>query len=277
MAKIDEITVSVGQTIQVRQYEPRTYSVTIKATLDAKDDFSKIATELKEKANLNVKTYFEGLVESPKKQIASPEAAAIETMPEILTQPNVPKPLHGIAPRTIMGQKWWDATRQKAYESTDFHCNACGVAKADAKARNWLEAHEFWDIDYRNGIAKITGIYPLCHYCHNFIHSGRLEKIIGVEKNEDEAVRILEHGFKVLSKAGLKCFDGTLDLANKLGANTFGVTAYETPETDVEWKEWRLNFEGKDYYSNFDSFEHWQEFYARQNEATKKKKGIMEG
>lgn len=182
-------------------------------------------------------------------------------MPEILTHPNIPKPLHGIAPRTIMGQKWWDKTRKEVYAKTDYHCIACGVSKDEAKGHKWLEAHEFWEIDYATGTAKITSIQPLCHYCHNFIHSGRLSKIIGGEKSENEIKHILEHGFKILSKNNLQCFPGTLELAEKIGARTFNVTAYELPDNDIEWKNWRLVWNGMEYGSKFRDMEAWQDFY----------------
>lgn len=115
--------------------------------------------------------------------------------PEILCHPHIPKPLHGVAPRAIKGQTWWDKTRQEAYRSTDYHCVACGVHKHEAKKHKWLEAHEFWNIDYNTGVCEVKSIEPLCHYCHNFIHSGRLSMIVGKEKSKQEVIDILEHGF----------------------------------------------------------------------------------
>jgi|GEM_PF-984998 len=186
-------------------------------------------------------------------------------MPEILTQPNIPKPLHGLAPRTILGQKWWDKTRKKVYQSTDFHCIACGVSKHRAKKHKWLEAHEYWEIDYAKGTAVIKSIQPLCHYCHNFIHSGRLLGIMNIEKDKYEIKSILEHGFGVLEQNKLQCFPGTLELAKQVGADTYGVTAYEMPECEVSWKDWKLLFNGKEYTSKFNDISEWQEFYKSNN------------
>lgn len=184
--------------------------------------------------------------------------------PEILTHPHIPKPLHGVAPREIMGVSWWNKERQKVYASTNFHCVACGVAKAEAKKHKWLEAHEFWNIDYATGTCVITSIEPLCHYCHNFIHTGRLSMIMGSEKSKQEVKEILEHGLQILSKNKLECFPFTLDFAKSLGCKTYGVKAYSLPEEDnVEWGEWKLLWEGNEYKSKFATYEDWVEFYNK--------------
>jgi hypothetical protein len=181
--------------------------------------------------------------------------------PEILTHPNIPEPLHGISPRTIMGDAWWNKTRQEIYAKYDYHCIACGVFKFDARGHKWLEAHEFWDIDYKKGICTIKSIEPLCHYCHNFIHSGRLSMIMGEEKQEDEVVEILEHGFRILSENKLKCFPGTLSFAVSIGANIHGVKPYSIPDIDIPWDQWKLVWEGEEYHSKFASFEEWKQYY----------------
>lgn len=181
--------------------------------------------------------------------------------PEILCHPHIPKPLHSISPRTIMGQEWWNVERKKVYASTDYHCIACGVHKSQAKKHQWLEAHEFWDIDYKTGICKILSIEPLCHYCHNFIHSGRLSMIMGKEKTEQEVIDILEHGFRVLSEHKLNCFPYTLSLAKSLGCKTFGVKMYKSPKECASWDKFILIWQDKEYKSKFANFEEWRDAY----------------
>ena len=181
--------------------------------------------------------------------------------PEILAHPHIPKPMHGLSPRTIMGNEWWDVTRKEVYAKYDYHCIACGVPKAEAIAHHWLEAHEFWHIDYRTGVCEISSIEPLCHYCHNFIHSGRIAMIIGKEKSEEEIIAILEHGFNILAENKLKCFPFTLNFAENLFADTYGVRAYDIPDGDVPWEEWKLIWNGKEYHSKFKSFSEWKSFY----------------
>jgi len=196
----------------------------------------------------------------------SPTSVNFKLKPEILTHPNIPKPLHGISPRTIMGREWWDITRKATYAKYGYHCVACGVSKTNAKMHQWLEAHEFWSIDYNTGICEIKSIEPLCHYCHNFIHSGRLSEIIGKEKTEQDAVDVLEHGFKILSENNLECFRSTLYLAKNLNANTFGVKAYELSalaDEFVKWEDWKLLWNGNEYKSKFASYQDWASYYEK--------------
>jgi len=184
--------------------------------------------------------------------------------PEILTHPNLPKPLHGLNPRTIMGQEWWNIERQKAYASTNYCCAACGVHKSKAKKHKWLEAHEYHTIDYQTGICEIMEIVPLCHYCHNFIHSGRLEMIIYKEKSKEEVVEILEHGFKILSQNNLKCFKYTYSLAKQLKVNTFGVEwNIEEINPNLKWNDFKLIFNKTTYNSKFKTYQEWLNFYNK--------------
>jgi len=180
--------------------------------------------------------------------------------PEILTHPNIPLPLHGLSPRTINGDAWWNSIRKEVYAKYDYHCISCGVSKYYALGHQWLEAHEYYDIDYKKGTMKCMSIEPLCHYCHNFIHSGRLDAITGIKKSVTEVVSILEHGFKILFQHNLKCFPGTLDLALRLKANTFGVVAYKI-DSHVPWDKWKLIWNGKEYFSKFKNEEELDLFY----------------
>jgi len=190
-----------------------------------------------------------------------PKPELTHAQPEILMQPNVPKPLHGLNPRTILGREWWDATRFEAQRRTGYHCAACGVHKRDAKAHAWLEGHEYWNLDYASGRCEVVRIEPLCHYCHNFIHSGRLAVC---DKDPREVFAIVNHGFAILAANSLRCFPGTLRLAEILGCDTHGVKAYKLPKaaTVAEWSDFRLVLEGREYPSLFASFDEWCEHYG---------------
>lgn len=182
--------------------------------------------------------------------------------PEILTHPNIPKPLHEVNPRNIMGKERWDIVRQEVYAANNYHCVACGVHKSKAKKHQWLEAHEFYSIDYEKGVVEIESLQPLCHYCHNFIHSGRLSMILGKEKSKVEVIDILEYGFQVLALAELEAFPFTVELADSLGADTFGVKPYKNKSKSIaKWEDWRLIWDGKEYPPKYKTYVEWQQRY----------------
>ena len=113
--------------------------------------------------------------------------------------------MHGLAPRVILGAKWWDKTRRAAYKENAYHCAACGVFKLQARFRQWLEGHELYEVDYLQGRLYYLRTVPLCHCCHNYIHNGRLLWLL--ENNEVTHAKyaaILGHGDAVLRAANLK-------------------------------------------------------------------------
>lgn len=163
--------------------------------------------------------------------------------PTILLAPNVPKPLHGLSPRTIRGKQWWDEERQKAYAAADYHCEACGVAKWDAKYHQWLEAHEVYLYDYAQGFALFIGLVALCHSCHNYIHSGRMEVLVQSGKMTKEKLKdIMAHGNRVLRDAGLRKVE-------------------PVPDRIAPWEDWCLIFEGEEYPTKFASYDDWFRSY----------------
>jgi hypothetical protein len=184
----------------------------------------------------------------------------MELIPQILTHPNIPKPLHGLNPRNVLGKDWWDTERRKAQAKYLYRCAACGTTKSNAKKHKWLEGHEFFNINYGTGLCEVVEIVPLCHYCHNFIHSGRLSQIAGAEKTVYEVKDILSHGLSILEANNLQAFPGTIDLANSLGVYT-KVKPYSLPNSNVEWEDWTLRIGSQDFKSNIDSFSKWQQVY----------------
>lgn len=124
--------------------------------------------------------------------------------PEVLLCPQIPKPMHGVSPRVVMGQPWWDSIRKAAYRSTDYHCIACRVEQAKAKELPLLEGHELYEIDYPRGRMIYRETVPLCHYCHNYIHKGRLE-VLMIEKTipRQKFDAVMAHGEQVILEARL--------------------------------------------------------------------------
>ena len=180
--------------------------------------------------------------------------------PVYLTHPNIPKPLHGMNPRSLLGKEWWDIHRREAYATQDYHCWACGIHKRDARYHQWLEGHEGYDINYKTGEVKLNEIIALCHSCHNFIHSGRMQMMLrSGETDRDKVLYILNRGLMILDEVGLDPFYGTVMLWNQITGEDRSYTiddSYTAP-----WNQWHLIIEGKKYYSKFKNMQEWANYY----------------
>jgi len=207
--------------------------------------------------------------------------------PEILTHPNIPKPLHGVNPRSIMGQAWWDRERKQVYLDQNNRCAACGVHKSRAEWHKWLEAHEFYTFDWSRGQVTFSHLVGLCHSCHQFIHSGRLLALVNVgELNRHRAVMILQHGFDVLANAQRKQDTAELgydpvviksfkpyamaiyayhtlmgDSASSAGAEAHDRGWIPKVSDKIEWADWTLVFDGRVYPAKHKSYEDWYRHY----------------
>lgn len=183
--------------------------------------------------------------------------------PEILSSANIPKPLHGLSPRSIMGKAAWDTVRQEAYASTNYHCAACGVHKSQAKKHQWLEAHETYDIDYAKGTATLTEIVPLCHYCHNFIHSGRLRMLARARDVSANDVReIMQHGVDVLTSANSPIFKGTEILCALVSVDASHLPKMAVPVRLAPWGAWVMLWNGLKYRGKFKTMAAWERAYS---------------
>lgn len=178
-------------------------------------------------------------------------------LPDILEQHVIPMQLHGLNPRTLMGKAAWDKTRRAAYAKHGYRCAACGVRKSDAEFFNRLEAHERYEIDHARKIMTVMDIEPLCHACHAFVHSGlmRINLHKGLMKKQ-KAIRILEHGVDVLTRAGLSIPEHAAFMCASLGVG-HSLTVKRQPR-ETSWSGWKLVWDGKEYASPYPSYAAWQ-------------------
>lgn len=168
--------------------------------------------------------------------------------PELILTPQIPKPMHGLAPRVIYGDKWWDATRKAAYKSTNYHCIICGVSKYKAKYHQWLEGHELYKINYWKGWMTYLETVPLCHFCHNSIHAGRLKALLDRgEVHQAKYVAIIQHRDRLIERYNLALPQ---------------VYIGEMPE----WSKWRLILDRKRYKPLFKSYEEWEANWRKTDE-----------
>lgn len=186
----------------------------------------------------------------------NPKPVTWRLRPEILLCPNIPKPLSEVAPRNLLPAKWWEATRQEAYKSTAYHCIACGVSKHQARGRSWLEAHEVYEIDYKKGLSTYIETVPLCHFCHNYIHDGRLKNLLMQGKiSHVKYVAILQHGDRVLKAADIFRLPHDLREQQIIHMQLAGELA--------PWHKWRLVVNGKKYPPKYKSLEQWQKAFEQ--------------
>jgi hypothetical protein len=160
--------------------------------------------------------------------------------PSLLGQANIPKPLHGINPRTIMGAAAWAKHRQVIVQNNPY-CTACGAENCR------LDLHEDYEIDYNTCIMKIRSYVPLCKRCHSFIHSGLLrvwvsEKTVSIQDARD----ILQHGIAICAQHRIQIFVGTARLANDLKVS-LGIVRSWTPKIKSDWGPWKLQYGNKEY------------------------------
>lgn len=178
--------------------------------------------------------------------------------PKLILAPRIPKPLHGVNPRSILTQidpDWWDRTRNRVYEANDFCCMCCGVEKQKQKGyRKYLDAHELYSIDYKNGIVRLEYVVSLCRCCHQSVHFGRLTEEHRRGKIRDaEFYMTISHANSLIEKNGLP-------------PKNWDVTVNDNLSGNVPWNEWRLilNINGKDteFFSKFKSEEEQNDYYA---------------
>lgn len=174
------------------------------------------------------------------------------TCPKILYDPTLPKSLHGLNPRTINGKEWWDQKRVFAYVENNQCCWACGVSRYEVLGKNkWLEAHEIFDINYVEGRGELKKVVALCPYCHNYIHSGRLQMLVeGGKVKEDYADAIISYGNSVLKKTGLEILSDGEKVLRNMGITEYileSANLYEIDDpTNIDDWEWLTKFAGKD-------------------------------
>ena len=195
----------------------------------------------------------------------------------LLTMPNIPKPLHGVNPRTIMGDVAWTKVRKRAYYNAGYKSEISGTVSAEPGA---LHAHEVYDINYVTGVCtfkRVCAITPLEHVY--FIHSGRA---ITMWKNHnplystDRLLAGVEHGFKQIyewnkahpRKPKLKAYQTFIEylkypeLAEEMEKM---IVKYEIEfwgedtKRMCDWADWKLVIGKKEYPTPYADYQAWEE------------------
>lgn len=197
-----------------------------------------------------------------------------ETGVPLITMPNVPRPLHGLAPRTIMGVSTWNHVRKRCYYDAGYKCEICGVDFAEIRPR--YAAHELYSYDWIAGTGKFERCIAICQVCHNAIHSGRL---ITMYKNQNPlypkeyVLKVVEHCFKLVNnynaehrnKKPLRVYSTFLEYL-KLDSltkemekliNQYDIKFYQEPKRIAKWEDWRLIIGNKEHNTPYKNEGEW--------------------
>lgn len=190
----------------------------------------------------------------------------------LITMPNVPQPLHGINPRSLMGEAKWDELRMKLYLESRYKCEICGRALDDKS----IQLHELYSYNRAKREAIFQKYIVVCKLCHNAIHSGRM---LSFYKNQnliftkEYVLEVIENCFKLVGEYNVKnetvlrlyhTFLKFLYLADlekevrELIAK-YNIKFYDWQGKLGDWRQWHLIWNGKKYYSPYLNSEHWRD------------------
>lgn len=197
-----------------------------------------------------------------------------EDLRPLVAMPNIPRPLHTVNPRSLLGASTWNHMRRGCYARANNTCEICGNEPENLRNRH---AHEVYEIDYKNGTARFVRVVCLCSLCHlGCIHTGRA---LTLWKNHNPLcpTQLLldgaEHAFKIISEynkdnpgADLRAYSTFLDYLKhdelkptmeKL-IDKYDIKFYTVEEDLVEWKDWKLLIGDREYPTPYASKSEWQ-------------------
>ena len=200
----------------------------------------------------------------------------VESGPLLLTMPNIPAPLHGLNPRTLMGDEEWDEQRFACYSRASYQCEIC-----QAKCER-MQAHELYAYNYVTFTAVFKRLIAVCDRCHRAIHSGRLTTMTkDGDVSPEYFLEVAEHCFKLIHDYNLECgtnfrlYDSFLcalrnpEIHDKLAEliNKYDIKFYRTPNPKKrEWDKWRLVWGSKIIHSHYASHDEWAKQMAIQKQ-----------
>lgn len=198
-----------------------------------------------------------------------PEATGVA----LLTMPNVPRPLHGLPPRKIMGRSTWDHVRKRCYFNAGYKCEICGADPPKGQ----LHSHELFSIDWKAGTSRFERCIAICKQDHDFIHSGRLVTLYK-EGNllypKSYVLDTVEKGFKLIHEWNrahpddepLRAYATFLEylkvpsLADEMMKliTKYEIKFYSEPKHIAKWGEWKLLFGNKEYPTPYADQGEWE-------------------
>ena len=201
----------------------------------------------------------------------------------LIAMPNIPKPTHGLAPRTLLGAATWNRMRKHAYAQADDTCEICGEKPENLRHRH---GHEVYTIDYEKGTVTFQRVFCICALCHlGCIHTGRaitLYKQGNPLYPKEFLLEGAEHSFTIISSfnkehpgADLRAYATFLDylkveeLREPMEAliKKYNIKFYmEDPKKMAKWGDWKLIIGPKEYPTPYQNEDKWKEAMEKQGE-----------
>lgn len=193
----------------------------------------------------------------------------------LIAMPNIPKPTHGLSPRTLLGAKTWNHMRKSCYANADDTCEICGAKPENLRHRH---GHEVYEIDYEKGIVKFVRVFCICSMCHLAgIHTGRaitLFKQGNPLYPKEFLLEGAEHAFKIINeynkdhpKADLRAYVTFLDYLKcpelketmEELIEKYHIKFYkEDTKNMAEWGKWKLIIGDQEYPTPYEDEKAWE-------------------
>lgn len=197
----------------------------------------------------------------------------------LIAMPNLPKPMHALAPRTLLGASTWNHMRKFCYSKANDTCEICGNKPEKLRHRH---AHEVYEIDYKKGEARFVRAFCVCALDHlGCIHTGRaitLFKQGNPLYPKEFLLEGAEKAFKIISEYNkdhpdadlrayatyldyLKCEDLRSEMEGLI--EQYNVKFYmEDPKKVAKWEKWKLIIGDQEYPTPYKDMKAWEEAMA---------------
>lgn len=197
----------------------------------------------------------------------------------IIAMPNVPAPLHGQAPRTLLGKSTWDHMRKFCYYNANYKSQISGEDLDGTTNDKKCNAHELYSYDYVHGKAYFERAVCISPVEHNFIHSGRMLTMYKKGNPlmpKKYLLKVVENGFRIIhdwnkahpKKRPLRVYATIADYALVPSLreemleliDKYDIKFYkEDDKMTAGWGEWSLHIGNKDYESPYATQKEWEE------------------
>ena len=206
-----------------------------------------------------------------------------EDMRALVSMPNIPKPTHGLAPRTLLGNKVWNSMRRTCYKQAEDTCEICGAHPEDLRKRH---AHEVYSIDWEKGEVRFVRAFCVCALDHlGCIHTGRaitLYKQGNPMYPKEFLLEGAEHAFKIIAEYNedhpeadlrayatfleyLKCDELYGPMTQLIGK--YNVRFYmEDTKKMADWGDWKLIIGNQEYPTPYKDEHMWKEAMEKRSE-----------